>query len=255
MKGEYMIKIIKLMLLILALIHLISCSLVNTEKTLNNTSKRNLVLHHLKEKYEEDFEIHATSGAGLSYNYDSYQMTVLGKTETEDYFTAEAVAMNDGTYSISDNYFAVLMKPSFEKEMKRITELVFKDCKLDFIYAQYMTADHMNKIIPVNELADQKANFGVKTYILVNEASMEEKSVIEKLKDFEEVLIEHNINYNIILDVAYDEHFEKAEVFRNEGVHRTEYDSWIKYYGNSIHGSPKGTYLLYINHKKIELDD
>lgn len=181
---------------------------------------KNKMMTYLQEKYGEEFVPMSLSFSDWAYSYDRLYAYPKKGTK-QDVFEVWGTKMDDGSYSMSDGYFGIYIKPEYEKVMNGIVGEVYKDFKLYTSFGEGVMSDQLNKDTKVGEIYNKDKVFSSHTVVFVKQESAKNINVEQSLIKIAEKMRNKKLMGFVRLYVIWDKKFDSIGI---EAIH----DSTIK---------------------------
>ncbi|NLD47040.1 MAG: hypothetical protein GX660_07550 [Clostridiaceae bacterium] len=196
----------------IAVIFLIGVSgCMSTNKKLSAKEKEEMVLEHLKNKYNEEFVPLSISQSGWGQGHDVIVLYPKNGNK-EDVFQAWGTKMDDGSYSVSDGYFKRVIHDEYKLVLNEIVKDIYKDFKLYVDFGDGIFNDNLNKNTKVEDIYDIDNSLRADIRILVKESSISDNDVTEKLKEIAQRMAEKKLVGTIETYLVFNDKFEGADI-------------------------------------------
>lgn len=202
-------KVLLLMMTIIILIGVSGC--MSTNKKLSAKEKEEIVLEHLKNKYNEEFVPLSISQSGWGQGHDVIVLYPKNGNK-EDIFQAWGTKMDDGSYSVSDGYFKRVIHDEYKAVLNEVVKDIYKDFKLYVDFGDGIFNDNLNKDTKIDEIYNVDKNFSSYTKIIVKESSLAGKDITESLENIAKKMKENKLVGTVKIYLAYNNMFDFADL-------------------------------------------
>lgn len=192
---------------------------------------KNKMMTYLQEKYGEEFVPMSLSFSDWAYSYDRLYAYPKKGTK-QDVFEVWGTKMDDGSYSMSDGYFGIYIKPEYEKVMNGIVGEVYKDFKLYTNFGEGVMPDRLNKNTKIEEIYNKDEPFSSDTVIFVKQEAAKNINIDDSLVKIAEKMRDKKMVGFVRLYVVWDKKFEsigldalKKDPLQNSELYLEEYKS------------------------------
>lgn len=172
---------------------------------------KDLMMAHLEEKYGEEFVPMSLSFSNLAYSYDTL-LAYPKNGSKQDYFEVEGSKMEDGTYSISDGYFGVFIKPKYEAVMSGFVSEIYDEFKLYTNFGEGALPDRLNKDTKIEEIYNKNEYFSSDTVIFVKESSAQGIDDEVSIKKIAERMQANKMVGTVRLFIVFDDKYETIDL-------------------------------------------
>lgn len=174
--------------------------------------KREKALSYLKEKYNEEFVATAMSGSGWGQAQDEIYIHPKNGTK-EDTFAVWGVIRDDGTYSMHDGYFGVIIHDEYQAVLSGFVKYTYKDFKLNTTFGSGIVfPDRFNKNTKISEIYNKNEVFTSDTDLFVKKGSTKGIDTDESLKKIALKMKEEKLPCEITIYIVYDDKYENASL-------------------------------------------
>lgn len=240
-------RIFSVVLLIIFSIGMGGC--MNMKKNYTPEEKKEKVLEYLMQKYNEEFI--PTNMSQAAWGQPKDEMFLYPKKGTkEDSFCVHATTKDDGSYSIKDGYFGIIIRDKYETVMKSFVRDVFKDAKVITRFSDNAVfSDSLNKDTVIDEIYSKDEYFSSQTIIFIKKSIAEGINTKKSINEIAQKMVKNKLVGDILLYIVYDDKFD------NMGIDALDMNPTkeIEYFESKVNRS-RAYYYTYITHElKIEI--
>ncbi|GGH11134.1 hypothetical protein [Paenibacillus segetis] len=168
---------------------------------------KNEMMTYLEEKYGEEFVPMSLSLSNFADSYDSLWAYPKNGTK-RDSFEVWGTRMEDGSYSMSDGYFGIYIKPKYEEVLSGFVGDVYKEFKLFTDFGEGILPDRLNKETKIEEIYSKDEVFSSDTVIFVKQESVAGVDVEASLREIAERMRKNKMVVLVRLYVVHNEKFQ-----------------------------------------------
>lgn len=158
-------------------------------------NKKALMLNHLKEKYNEEFEVKSYRNKNWAYGYDA--MAAYPKGQKDEIFNVEGCKDRKGKYIVRDNYFQYIIRDDYEKVMSDIVKEYFTDYKIYMGKMEGMLDDSLNYGTKVSEIYDKEKLFFGNFILFVRKSEIKNLNIDEVMQK----IAEERVNQKLVGEI------------------------------------------------------
>ncbi|WP_223068049.1 hypothetical protein [Paenibacillus caui] len=191
------------------------------------------MMAYLEKKYGEEFVPLSLSFSDFAYSYD--RLYAYPKKGTEkDAFEVWGTRKDDGSYSMSDGYFAKYIRPEYETVMSGFVSEIYKDFKLYTDFNEGIMPDRLNKNTKIEEIYNKDELFFSDTVIFVKESSAKGIDDEESLRTIAEKMQAKKMVGSVRIYIVFDDKYESIGLETLKGLSPTEDKNYFPYYRKRI---------------------
>ncbi|GGH11093.1 hypothetical protein [Paenibacillus segetis] len=168
---------------------------------------KNEMMTYLEAKYGEEFVPMSLSLSNFANSYDSLRAYPKNGNKG-DSFEVWGTRMEDGSYSMSDGYFGIYIKPKYEAVLSGVVRDIYKEFKLFTDFGEGILPDRLNKDTKIEEIYNKDEHFRSNTILFVKQESAKGIDDEVSLRTIAEKMLEKKMVGDIDLYVVIDDKYD-----------------------------------------------